>query len=497
LAICSSTNGDPGDLIIPDGNGNIIQLSINPSFGAPSLYWDGYRTHGWGGMAFDQAGNLYLSEDPRCPGCGSIYKLSADRTTLTPFASGLNYPAGLAVDTAGNVYVTAIDLSSVICDETGNCHNPGNVYKYTPDGAPTTFARDVAADGSGNIVFDVSGNLVVSKGGYIYKIAPSGDVNIFCILPRFWGATAVAFDSSGNLFALSRDGNGHYRLYKYPPQGGTGADGIIFGARDEYPFDCGIGGDDLSIDSADNIYTGSRGYINMYPPTYLCGDPISTIYAAAAEPEYQRSPFETFGQLAIQPLLAAPQLQSVVSRMTHGSNETFDLPLSTNSPTVEPRNNGTGNYTIVFNFDKAVNSGNADITSGTGTAGRPTFDSNSMIVNLTGVTDQQTLNVSVSNVAGPNTLPFASASAQIGFLYGDVNGDGVVNVGDTILVRSIAGATLDNTNFQYDVNADGLVNVGDTIIVRNNSGNFLSAPSSKKKPTGIQLGRRGKILKKQ
>jgi hypothetical protein len=66
----------------------------------------------------------------------------------------------------------------------------------------------------------------------------------------------------------------------------------------------------------------------------------------------------------------------------------------------------------------------------------------------------------------------------MGVLIGDVNGDGVVNVGDTALARSNAGVTLDNANFRYDVNVDGFVNVGDTSIVKSKSGDFLAqAPS--------------------
>ena len=51
--------------------------------------------------------------------------------------------------------------------------------------------------------------------------------------------------------------------------------------------------------------------------------------------------------------------------------------------------------------------------------------------------------------------------------------DRTVNVGDTVIERSNAGATLDNTNFQDDVNVDGMINVGDTIVARNHSGDFL------------------------
>ena len=112
-----TANAAPGDLIAPDYNGNVFQIPINPPFGTPSLYWDNTNLppHSWVGCAFDQAGNLYLLEQPGCPNCGNIYKLAPDRATLTLFATGLATTAiELVVDAAGNVYQAEED--SVSCD---------------------------------------------------------------------------------------------------------------------------------------------------------------------------------------------------------------------------------------------------------------------------------------------------------------------------------------------------------------------------------------------
>ena len=168
-------------------------------------------------------------------------------------------------------------------------------------------------------------------------------------------------------------------------------------------------------------------------------------------------------------------LVSAASRMTHGNGAgTFDLSLSLSGRTVEPRSDNSGNFTIVFNFDQPVDSGTASVTApGGGSVGSVTFSGNSMIVGLNGVTDQQTITVTVNNVSGPGTATLPSASVQVGILDGDVTGDGFVNAGDTIRDRNFSGATLDNTNFQYDVNLDGLINVGDVAVVRSKSGDFL------------------------
>jgi hypothetical protein len=169
----------------------------------------------------------------------------------------------------------------------------------------------------------------------------------------------------------------------------------------------------------------------------------------------------------------APILQSAVSRMTHGAAGTFDLNLPVNGRGIEPRSDGTQNYQIILTFDQPLTSGSASVSSGTGNTGSVTTSGNTMTVNLTGVTDQQTLSITTSSIAGSGTFTATPFTLNVGFLNGDVNGDGVVNVGDTIAVKAASGVTLDNTTCQYDVNLSGMVNVGDTIVVRSKSGDFL------------------------
>lgn len=131
--------------------------------------------------------------------------------------------------------------------------------------------------------------------------------------------------------------------------------------------------------------------------------------------------------------------------------------------------------------------GGASITNGIGTVSGGMIDNadgHRYIVSLTGVADAQYITVTlnnVSDVAGDSPI---TISLQMGVLVGDINGDGVVNVGDTILVRQAAGVTLNGSNFRNDVTADGLVNIGDSVVVRSKSGDFLPAPPQATKPTG-------------
>ena len=168
------------------------------------------------------------------------------------------------------------------------------------------------------------------------------------------------------------------------------------------------------------------------------------------------------------------QLTSVVSRKTHGAAGDFDvdLPLS-GSAGVECRTT-SGNHTFVFTFSNHVVSGNASVTSGIGTvSGSPTFSGNTMTVNLTGVSDQQQITVTASNVMDTfgQTLPDTPVSAVI--LAGDTNGNRTVNAADVAQTKAQQGALVDQTNFRTDVNANGTINAADTSLVKANAGHSV------------------------
>jgi hypothetical protein len=168
------------------------------------------------------------------------------------------------------------------------------------------------------------------------------------------------------------------------------------------------------------------------------------------------------------------QLTSVVSRKTHGAAGDFDVDLPlTDSAGVECRSTG-GNHTLVFTFTNHVVSGNASVTSGVGTvSGSPIFSNNTMTVNLTGVSDQQQITVTASNVMDTfgQTLPDTAVNAVI--LAGDTNGNRTVNAADVAQTKAQQGAPVDPTNFRTDVNANGTINAADTSLVKANAGNSV------------------------
>jgi hypothetical protein len=179
---------------------------------------------------------------------------------------------------------------------------------------------------------------------------------------------------------------------------------------------------------------------------------------------------------ALSPSTTAPVLQSAASRKVHGGAGTFDLPLSAvaTNPTTEPRQGPA--QTIVLTFDKPITSATATVTEGTATAGTPTFSGNDVIIGLTGVSNQQYVTVSLTDVAASDGGTGGSGSVRVGFLVGDVNQNRVVTVSDLNLVNAQLAQPVTAANYLKDVNANGTLTVSDKNITNTNLSKALPAP---------------------
>ena len=191
-----------GNLFVSD-RGNIYKITPN---GVRSTFASELA----GALAVDSAGNLFVTTGYRddfgfpINGSGKIYKLTPNGLRTT-FASGLDLPTGLAFDSAGNLFVA--NVSKFI---------NGAIYKFTPAGGRTTFASGLTNPEA--VAFDNAGNLFVSAfystsypGGAIYKITSGGVRSTFAIgVSPF---APMACDSAGNLFVSDFGGN----IYKFTP----------------------------------------------------------------------------------------------------------------------------------------------------------------------------------------------------------------------------------------------------------------------------------------
>ena len=224
-----------------------------------------------------------------------------------------------------------------------------------------------------------------------------------------------------------------------------------------YTFNFGEGADDVVQSSPTITHTFTNA--GLYPVKLVVTD--------------------SRGKVSSNTALHLVQVQvplQVVSRMTHGSAGTFDIPLPlTGTPAVECRNGGAnGNFEMVFVFANPLTSVSGATLTGTGTVSNRSIgtDPHQYIVDLTGVTNAQTISVALSNVVD-STGPIGSVSASMSVLAGDTTGNGAVNSSDIAQTQSQSGQTVNQNNFREDVTVNGAINSSDVGFVQSKSGTAL------------------------
>jgi hypothetical protein len=166
---------------------------------------------------------------------------------------------------------------------------------------------------------------------------------------------------------------------------------------------------------------------------------------------------------------------SVVSRKTHGSAGDFDINLlaAPGGLGIECRigqGPSSKNHQVIFSFPCAVTFTSATVTGQKGSPSVSSVNVNGSVVtvNLTGIDNEQTINVTLVNVNG-----IGNVSVPMGVLLGDVNQDRFVLSGDYTSTRQKSGTSVDASTFLYDVNVDGFILSGDYTTVRQQSGTQL------------------------
>lgn len=165
------------------------------------------------------------------------------------------------------------------------------------------------------------------------------------------------------------------------------------------------------------------------------------------------------------------KLSSAVSRKTHGAAGSFDVNLPLNGEAGVECRSGVSGHTLVFTFTNDVTSGNASVTAGIGSvSGVPIFNGRTMTVNLTSVTDAQKITVTLSNVTDAFSQILPNTNVSMNVLWGDTNGNKIVNSSDITEAKMQSGSPVNGTNFRADVTLNGTINSSDAVSVRLHSG---------------------------
>jgi sugar lactone lactonase YvrE len=209
-----------------------------------------------GGIAVDTAGNVYFSDFYN----NRVRKISPSGIITTVAGNGsagfagdgglatsasLQLPQGVAIDTAGNLYIAdtynhrvrKIDASGIITTVAGN-----GGFLPLGDGGPATSAflsvpTDVAVDAGGNLyIVDHSDSRIrkVDTAGVITTVAGNGSQRNVgdggsATQASFYGPQGVALDATGNIY-IADVGNNRVRIVSIDgtinTEAGTGTGGF-------------------------------------------------------------------------------------------------------------------------------------------------------------------------------------------------------------------------------------------------------------------------------
>ncbi|MGI8956533.1 MAG: delta-60 repeat domain-containing protein [Chthoniobacterales bacterium] len=369
----------------------------------------------------------------------------------------------------------------------GSAKNPANFYdfaaaRYLASGTiDTTFgsagkvrtdfgdhnfdqARSAALQADGKIV---AAGFAISQNGLTqnFALARYGTNGILDTTFSGDGITQIDFGSCcQSARSVLLQGDGKIITVGYPNSESSDSDFLLARLNTAGALDTtfGVGGKVRA--SFGDLNDGANGALLQ---------PDGKIVAVGFHP----TPSNRFSEFEVARFLGGSgslSITSAVSRKTHGSAGTFDIPLPlTGEPGVEDRSTG-GNYGLVFNFNADVISGSAAVTSGTGSvSGLPVFAGNTMTVTLTGVTDVQKITVTLTNVISSDSQVLPATPVSMNVLLGDSTADKTVNSADGRLTKGQVGLPVTASNFRSDVDVNGTINNADVRLVKSAFGHTL------------------------
>lgn len=182
-----------GNLYVANSGANDV-LMVSPT-GTTAIYASGINSPT--GLAFDPQGVLYVTDSAD----NSVVKVTASGAVTTFAQSAAAKPQGMRYDSQGNLYVANASNNTVTeVDSTGKVHVLATGLS-TPE--------QVAIDGAGDVFVTDSGS------GAISKISGGSTTTFATGLNQPWG---IALDSSNNVYVAEAGGG---RISEIPAAGGA------------------------------------------------------------------------------------------------------------------------------------------------------------------------------------------------------------------------------------------------------------------------------------
>jgi sugar lactone lactonase YvrE len=238
---------------VPEGaSGGVVCVATNGHESSPHPVHIGLQIadnlHPVANPAVDNEGNIYVTfSGPRGQRVAvSLYKITANYS-VKPFVTSLVNPSGLALDRAGNLFVS--------------CRNDGTIHRITSEGRAEQWIEGMGI--ATGIAFDPNGYLYVGdRSGTIFKISPSREIFVFATMEPSVAAYHLAFHPSGDLYVTGPTTSSFDRVHRITQGGEVSV------------FFRGLGRPQgTAFDQAGNLYVagsygGRRGIVRITPQAH-------------------------------------------------------------------------------------------------------------------------------------------------------------------------------------------------------------------------------------
>jgi len=439
-------------------------------------------------LAFDTGGNLYVIDNHAL----IVNRISGGvTTTVGTITRAANQ---VAVDIAGNVYVTAVGASSI------------TKFTLTSAGSYTssTITTATIATPQG-IVFDVQGNMYVSDATTqsVYEIPnDSGFANqqgAIALVTGLASPTLLSFDGLGNLLIADTG-------VVYSFNASTSTLTTVASASSGGVVLSGLTAVGIAGDAGGNVYIQDRASKNVYELPYQTFAP-GTVTVLSGQTTPSGLAVDGMGQIYVADSgLANPAILKILR-----ASETYTFPTSTTTYSGVFTNTGNANSTGYAQTDSAefpytgTGSGGCGTISGTSVlliggacnfSVTPNLGNNGQLVTNTtallpatsigslSLTAQEATGITyatTTTVTGPASAVYLASGTEATFKVAESASNSTSQNGELVKVSIDSGATVNYTLASGSVNVpvSGLTAGGHTIVATYpGDGTYLSSTSS-------------------